>query len=97
MRKTLRWTGIRAPFDLHFAGWPLNAGFIDVHVGAGRYERGAQAAYERLTMTACALLKKNHIVMNKRFLAAVVKILAPVFTNPMMVVDLLWRARGRLR
>jgi hypothetical protein len=33
--------------------------------------------------------------MNQPFLAGLVKILAAKFTKPTLVVDLLWRMRGR--
>ncbi len=38
-------------------------------------------------MTRQVLLKKNYNAMNNRFLAALVKILAPIFTKQTRVVD----------
>jgi hypothetical protein len=46
-------------------------------------------------MTRQVLLKRNYNLMNQAFLAALVKILASIFTKLTLVVDLLWRMRGR--
>jgi hypothetical protein len=93
----LRWTGIRAPFDPILRAFRLTPGSLTRHARLSVWIGTAgEQQYERLTMMVPALLKKNHNAMNKRFLAALVKILAAVFTNRMMVVDLLWRACDRL-
>jgi hypothetical protein len=42
---------------------------------------------DRLTIAPRALLKKNYKSMNDRFLTALVKIRAPIFTKPTRVVD----------
>ena len=91
MRKTLRRTGMRLLPGLH-----LMRAFRLTSGSSARALRSRNRD-QRLTMTRRILLKRNHKMKNDRILTAVVKILARVFTKPMLVVDLLWRVQDGIR